>query len=87
MSEPVAPVRLRAVIFFESEEGNTATVRFYFGPEEMDDYMDDRETLEEKVEYPAQSNPDQVVAIGARRMAKRLEKAAAFLSQKYGREG
>ena len=79
-------VKLRAVIFSESEEGNAAIVRFYFGPEEMDDYMDERETLEEEVKYPAQSNPDQVVAIGARRMAKRLEKAAAFLSRKYGRE-
>ena len=85
MSEPIAPIRVRTVEFIE--EDHKATVTFYFG-EEIDGNTGDYETLSEEVVYPSSDyfTPDQIVTRAALLLTKRLEKAAAFLSQKYGRE-
>ena len=85
MPEPLAPIRLCNVEFIE--EDSKATVTFYFG-EKVNNKTGGYDEISEEVAYPSPDyfTPDQIVTRAALNLTKRLEKAAAFLTHKYGRE-
>lgn len=84
MPKPLAPIRLCQLDF--DEEDNNATVTFYFG-EEVNKNTGDYDEISEEVMCPSPDyfTPDQIVTRAALKLTERLEKAAAFLTQKYGK--